>query len=599
MDASIVFNYINSRLYMHRQRQDKKSDDDNGMKEMEMLLWMSDRSHNSNTYNDLFPYLEVDSLLGVYADEYNSINRSSSSSDQQMNAFDETNLKKKMLFVEKILMSNQSEYRFKLSHQAPVTSLSSNSDQQHQQQQYSVSSLSLNQHDSTIGGENGNKHGYDIHFPLVRIENIPLGGNINQSIQDLLCSRSVLLEFVFQTIFVSKSIDEFVETLKAMERDDQNDNETINIRIQIRAIRKKLSQDERKDATDKIQNVLSLHKINVTWVPSGTTQGDNLYSILLDYETIFSGTPKVISKQLRNIIFCKDLSEGKARRLNHEYNLKTRSYIGPTTTDCELSFIMANAAGIKSNGKSLVLDPFVGTGSILLACTVFNATCFGFDIDSRVLHGKWTTGENGKKNIWTNFDDKGLPRPEIVRLDFCPKTRAMKSFASSITPQDGWFDAIVCDPPYGVRAGARKSGPKNENKEVHKIKEEYLSTHIPQTKQYEAADVMRDLLDGAAEYLRIGGRLVYLLPIFVEEYDDDKLPTHPCLRIIQNVEEKLTMKMSRRVIVMEKIKHVYQNGNETNISSAGNEDGNINAANESDMYSNLKEKIRDNKRQKR
>jgi tRNA (guanine10-N2)-methyltransferase len=36
---------------------------------------------------------------------------------------------------------------------------------------------------------------------------------------------------------------------------------------------------------------------------------------------------------------------------------------------------------------ALVVDPFVGTASLLVAASHFGATCFGSDIDIRVLKG--------------------------------------------------------------------------------------------------------------------------------------------------------------------------------------------------------------------
>ncbi len=33
------------------------------------------------------------------------------------------------------------------------------------------------------------------------------------------------------------------------------------------------------------------------------------------------------------------------------------------------------------------MDPFLGTGSIMLACQYFNGFCFGGDLDIRVLKG--------------------------------------------------------------------------------------------------------------------------------------------------------------------------------------------------------------------
>jgi hypothetical protein len=47
---------------------------------------------------------------------------------------------------------------------------------------------------------------------------------------------------------------------------------------------------------------------------------------------------------------------------------------------------MANM-GLAQPG-SLVIDPFVGTGSILVAASTFGSLCFGTDIDIRVLKGK-------------------------------------------------------------------------------------------------------------------------------------------------------------------------------------------------------------------
>jgi tRNA (guanine10-N2)-methyltransferase len=46
--------------------------------------------------------------------------------------------------------------------------------------------------------------------------------------------------------------------------------------------------------------------------------------------------------------------------------LKKRPYLGPTSTDHEIAFLMANQANIKDG--DLVYDPFVGTGSIAIAC---------------------------------------------------------------------------------------------------------------------------------------------------------------------------------------------------------------------------------------
>eukprot|EP00961_Rhodomonas_salina_P110215 1483521-Rhodomonas_salina.2 len=57
----------------------------------------------------------------------------------------------------------------------------------------------------------------------------------------------------------------------------------------------------------------------------------------------------------------------------------------------------------------------------------------------------------------SNFDQYGLMRPlDIVRCDNAHPVWRMATV----------FDAIVCDPPYGVRAGARKTGCTKEAKPI-------------------------------------------------------------------------------------------------------------------------------------
>lgn len=67
--------------------------------------------------------------------------------------------------------------------------------------------------------------------------------------------------------------------------------------------------------------------------------------------------------------------------------------------------------------------------------------------------------------------------------------------------------------------------------------------------------VMKDLLDMSARMLVLGGRLVYLLPC-TSVFTPEELPVHPCLATVANCEEKLTLSLSRRVIVMEKVRNV-------------------------------------------
>lgn len=131
---------------------------------------------------------------------------------------------------------------------------------------------------------------------------------------------------------------------------------------------------------------------------------------------------------------------------------------------------------------SLVLDPFVGTGSLLIPPAHFGAIVTGCDIDIRVIKGysvgysKEKASENNKKNnankankgnkndinenkisiddvndnfdIFTNFIHYKLPMPTVLRADI-----------NYICFRKGEsFDMIICDPPYGHRAFTRKTG---------------------------------------------------------------------------------------------------------------------------------------------
>jgi tRNA (guanine10-N2)-methyltransferase len=53
-----------------------------------------------------------------------------------------------------------------------------------------------------------------------------------------------------------------------------------------------------------------------------------------------------------------------------------------------------------------------------------------------------------------NFLQYNLTMPEIFRMDTSRNAYLHREF----------FDAIVCDPPYGIRATTRKSGKKAHQK---------------------------------------------------------------------------------------------------------------------------------------
>jgi tRNA G10 N-methylase Trm11 len=72
-----------------------------------------------------------------------------------------------------------------------------------------------------------------------------------------------------------------------------------------------------------------------------------------------------------------------------------------------------------------------------------------------------------KYDIFTNFNHYKFPLPEIMVSDF---SRPPFHFDSHRGPL---FDAIVCDPPYGVRARTHKVGvSESKQKRKERIQQE-------------------------------------------------------------------------------------------------------------------------------
>ncbi|VDK51794.1 unnamed protein product [Gongylonema pulchrum] len=91
------------------------------------------------------------------------------------------------------------------------------------------------------------------------------------------------------------------------------------------------------------------------------------------------------SVSLQKLYFGKLVGCGQWKLKNH-YSLPSRCYIGNTTMDPELSFLQANIAQA-DNGR-LVLDPFCGTGGILLAAAHFGAAVLGSEISYHIARAK-------------------------------------------------------------------------------------------------------------------------------------------------------------------------------------------------------------------
>ena len=204
---------------------------------------------------------------------------------------------------------------------------------------------------------------------------------------------------------------------------------TYSFKFDVDTYQSKRSEDEQKVLVE------SFHYLGFNG-PVKMRNAEQKFCIFEDYE--------LGAKEPKQIYLGRWIS-GTDRDAVYSYSLKQRKYIDRTSMDSELALLTAN---ITLAGPSKVFyDPFVGTGSFLIACSHFGAMTLGSDIDGRSVRGK----EN--RNIVTNFQQYRI------------LGRYLDGFISDLTHSPmrstRLFDGIICDPPYGVREGPKVLGSRD------------------------------------------------------------------------------------------------------------------------------------------
>lgn len=164
-----------------------------------------------------------------------------------------------------------------------------------------------------------------------------------------------------------------------------------------------------------------------------------------------------------NRIYLGRLISGGSRDLMNQYSLKKRQYLSTTSMDAELALVMANM--VHARPGALFFDPFVGTGSLTVACAHYGAVVLGSDIDPRTVRGK--NGLNLRINYeqyHSNGRDLGAIISDLVNTPVRGWTRSAEQ--GDDVHRCEWVDGIVCDPPYGVREGLKTLGKRNDPEKV-------------------------------------------------------------------------------------------------------------------------------------
>uniref|UniRef100_A0A8D0GCG2 tRNA (guanine(10)-N(2))-methyltransferase TRMT11 n=1 Tax=Sphenodon punctatus TaxID=8508 RepID=A0A8D0GCG2_SPHPU len=352
-----------------------------------------------------------------------------------------------------------------------------------------------------------------------------------------LMKRTVCGKSMFELWGHGKSSEELYASLKNYPMDNMvpylQSNTTY--KINVHAFNKTLAQKEKIQKIDALEFLPFEGKVNLK-------KPEHVFWILEDYGT----DPDNIPKEPLALYFGRWIANGQ-RDLIDSYSVKKRHYIGNTSMDACLSFIMANHGRVKPN--DVVFDPFVGTGSLLIASAHFGAYVCGTDIDYNTVHGLGKASRKNQKwrgpdeNIRANLRQYGLEKYYIDAL--------VSDASQAIWRKRMLFDAVITDPPYGIRESTRRTGLQ---KEVVRSIEGGTENRISVSSNYHLSDLFFDLLNFAAQYLVMGGRLVYWLPVYKPEYTEEIIPQHSCLKLISNCEQTLSSHTSRHLITMEKVK---------------------------------------------
>jgi hypothetical protein len=214
-----------------------------------------------------------------------------------------------------------------------------------------------------------------------------------------------------------------------------------------------------------------------------------------------------------------------------KFSLSRLPFVSPTAMEPELGLIMASFA--RAHLASVILDPFAGCGSILLAAATLqakwapsrsHAELIAVDIDldaSRMLE---------------NFSAVGLPPPAratLCRADSLGLLRggegSEEGDLSTLTSRLlGTVDCIITDPPYGIKEALRGNNSNDETP-------------------------VKVVLGMAERLLRPGGRCAFWTPaVLNQRYEPIPLPPCSSLRLVLDCEQTLSPTLSRRLVVVEK-----------------------------------------------
>ncbi len=187
------------------------------------------------------------------------------------------------------------------------------------------------------------------------------------------------------------------------------------------------------------------------------------------------------------------------RSKKHFYDIKPhkRPFFYPGSMSPKLARGMNNLSRIKKG--SIVLDPFCGTGGILIEAGIIGAKVVGMDID-------WKMVEGTKKNLqYCNIKDYEVFQGDARNIELHYKV-----------------DAIVTDPPYGISAS---------------------------TAGVESKQIYEESLLSMQEILKDDGYICMATPHYLDIYE---LVSHTKFKIIEQYHIRMHKSLTRVISVLKK-----------------------------------------------
>lgn len=162
-------------------------------------------------------------------------------------------------------------------------------------------------------------------------------------------SRSVMIKYILDPFSIGCSYEDLLASL------DQQ-----------RLVDSFLSQKSIKFKVESIKKKIKPKEANEIIGPYGDLAPDEVIFDMKNPDQIYMivSNPSTEEYYMGIEVACMSWKNNMSN-FYAKYDLKARPYLGPTSTSHELAFLMANQAELKEG--DLVFDPFVGTGSILVA----------------------------------------------------------------------------------------------------------------------------------------------------------------------------------------------------------------------------------------